>query len=113
MIKHHDSRHSTDDDPSVDYETGKLKKSLEEPSFKELISWWKSEIGSDFMNLPKQYKAIKTMRANGFTDDHIKERALLMKNETFYREHGFDFMNVLSDFSKRKSAYAPMSIIIK
>ena len=109
MIKYNENRHSTDDLPAIDLETGESPKT-DKPDYKELMSFWKEEIGTNFMNLPKQYRAIKTMRANGFSDEDIKDRALLMKSETFYREHGFDFMGVLSDFSRRKSVSSVTSI---
>lgn len=54
-----------------------------------------------FLNRPKQYKALNTMRANGVTAVDIEECIDKMLTKEFYKENGWDMVNVMSELSKK------------
>lgn len=101
-----DSRSFSDEyEPVIDAESGVAVKSKPTSGvgkqYQEILVWAAQQRGSGFVNIAKQYAAMKKMRLAGITPVAIKERWLEMADKPFWQENGYDFTNVLSTFDKK------------
>lgn len=98
MQKYQESRHSTDDEPVVDLDSGEIVKKGKlnlSGTYKKLCEWAENQTGKKFTNYPKQFKALKEMRELGLTPDDVKKKWSEMQ-EGFWKDKDFDFMTVRS-----------------
>lgn len=68
-----------------------------------LLKWAQDRRGSKFPNVPKQFKAMKQMRAAGVTPESIKTRWEELENDKFYQDKGLDFASISSSFDRKPS----------
>ena len=71
---------------------------------KQLISWAAERRSNDFKfpNFAKQLKGLNMMKSAGITPTEIKDRWIEMEEDRYWKEHGFDFMNVVNSFNKKR-----------
>lgn len=101
------NQYSEDGDSVVDIETGEMVGEEEsrpgfDKRYRDLTRWAEDRRGSKFVNIPKQYAAMKKMRNAGIGPGEIKERWEELEEDAYFQEHGFDFMNVAASFDKRR-----------
>ncbi len=83
--------------------TGYTKAALE--AYKKMVAWAEAERGFPFLkgDILKQYKAFKIAKDNGLKSGQLQERWLEMAEDKFWGEKGFDWMNVVASFNKKRS----------
>lgn len=69
-----------------------------------LVRWAESERGFPFLTteVGKQLKALKLAKQNGLTGVELKERWEELSTDKFWSVNGFDWMNVVQSFNKRR-----------
>ncbi len=73
-------------------------------AYNELIAWSENERGFKFLktDIKKQYKAFKIANDNKITREQLIEMWEEMAATKFWQGAGFDWMNVINQFSKKK-----------
>ena len=79
-----------------------LKK--EQLIYEPLIQWSEKERGFKFLATErgKQYKSLKLANQNGLNITELKDRWDDFSTDKFWSKKGFDWMNVVLDFNKRR-----------
>lgn len=88
----------------VDLETGEMqedKKPAIKKKMDELIKWAENHRGFKFVNYPKQRSALKKMREAGISPRQIRDRWIQMALDEYWKDKGFDFMNVCTSFDRK------------
>ncbi len=94
-------------DPQIDLETGEeivpAKKIKATDKFWELINWSTKRRGAPFLKqaIKKQFKAFAIAKDNKIGPTDLKERWIEMEDDKFWRNAGFDWMDVVTSFSKK------------
>lgn len=105
-IRAYDENNPGDYTPSVDADSGELIQAPVEKnysaSYKALLEWAVNRTGRKFVNIPKQYAAMKKMRAVGISKEDIQLRWIELESQPFYEKNGMDFMTVASSFDKKQ-----------
>lgn len=70
-------------------------------AMRNLLKWGEDRRQKKFVNYPKQYKAMKLMKVANISPTQIKDRWVELEGEKYWRDRGFDFMDVASSFDKR------------
>lgn len=78
------------------------KSKKESKGVEELIRWSEQERGFKFKSLPKQKKALRLIADMRIPLGDVKARWHKLSQETYFQEHGFDWMNVFSSFDKKR-----------
>jgi len=68
---------------------------------KDLLKWAEDRRGTMFSFPTKQFKAMQIMIEAKKTPNEIKNRWVELETDNFYKDRGFDFMDVASSFDKR------------
>jgi len=73
-------------------------------AYDELIAWSENERGFPFLKTArgKQYAAFKIANENGITRDELIERWEEMSTEKFWKQNGYDWMNVVTSFNTKR-----------
>lgn len=66
-----------------------------------LIHWAENRRGGKFLAMVKQLTAISKMKNAGIDPEQIKNRWVDMESDPFWKEKGFDFVNVASSFDRK------------
>ena len=76
----------------------------EKLAYLPLVRWAEAERGFPFLTteVGKQLKALKLAKQNGLTALELKERWNEFTEDKFWSVKGFDWMNVVQDFNKRR-----------
>lgn len=88
----------------VDLDTGEKARTKDGnvmKGMKELLSWAESRRGSKFINVGKQFKAMKTMRLAGVSMSKVKNRWDDMEKDSYWSKRGFDFADVANNLDKK------------
>lgn len=89
----------------IDYET---REEVKDPldnlggKMQDLLHWAENREGRKFLNIKKQYTAMKKMREAGIQPAEIKQRWIELASEDFHKKVGLDFMMVCSSFDKKR-----------
>jgi hypothetical protein len=72
-------------------------------AYDELIAWSEKERGFPFLKTKrgKQYAAFRVANENGLTRDQLIERWEEMSTEKFWKQNGYDWMNVVDSFNTK------------
>lgn len=107
---HHNSVSNSDNintaqsaDFTLEDEDAKPKKATKSANaeYEDGLQWAEKRTGRKFVNRVKQYSALKKAKANGISVEQLVRRWKELEDESFYQEHGLDWMMVLSSFDKR------------
>ncbi len=69
--------------------------------YDEMVRWLEKQTGVKVVNRVKQYAHLKKARTAGILPKRLKDRALELLDEPFYREKGMDWGSVVSSFDRR------------
>lgn len=69
--------------------------------YQELVEWLRDLTGAPMPVLGKQYAALKRAREADISVTRLKDRAEELMTDSFYRDKGFDWADVVSSFNKR------------
>lgn len=83
--------------PKVDEDPSSKKKNL----LIELLEWSVERRGGKFANVPKQMRALGTFKKLEISPQRVKNRWVEMERDSFWKEKGFDWQNVLNSFDKK------------
>jgi len=89
----------------IDADTGVVERKFRSGvglAMKDLLKWLEGRRKGTFINVGKQYNAMKMMRLAGITPDRIKARCVDLEKDKYYGERGFDFMDVANSFDKKR-----------
>ncbi len=74
------------------------------PQYLDLLTWSEERRGYKFIRpATKQFKAFKIARLNGIQPSDLKQRWGELENDSFWKEKGFDWMDVVMSFNKKKA----------
>lgn len=88
-------------------ETSSVKEPEDDPritaGYKSMIAWAESQRGFPFLkgSTLKQFKALKVARESGIKSTPLKERWVEFSEDEFWKDKGFDWMDVVRSFNKR------------
>lgn len=72
-----------------------------EKEYEELCVWLEGKTGVRIVNRKKQYKNLANAKNADISRDRLKERALELMCEAYFKEHGIDWGNVVSSFDRK------------
>jgi hypothetical protein len=105
QFNYSEDKHSDEYEDVIDIETGEKAKPAPKANASEtmrnILTWAEGRRGGKFINYPKQIKAFALMRKAGKTPQQVKDRWCDMEVDPFWKERGFDFMDVANSFNKR------------
>lgn len=107
MGKYREDKPSDEYETVVDADTGatvyEATPNLSE-KYKEMIAWAENRRGSQFLlqMLKKQYKAFKIARENNINPSDLKNRWVEFEDDSFRKRVGFDWMDVVLSFNKKR-----------
>lgn len=83
--------------------TSKIPKK-EREAYEALVRWSEQERGFKFLASKrlKQYKALKDAKKNGLKGQELMDRWQEMASDPFWEKAGFDWMNVVDSFNKKR-----------
>ena len=85
-FKYNENAHTDTFEDVIDSDTGQVAKAVPKTStskvFKEITDWASKRRGSAFVNLPKQYKALSSMKNAGITPNDIMNRWSEMETDS-------------------------------
>lgn len=96
------------EEPTIDLFSGEFRvetldspKKKQQSTFTKLISWAEERRGGKFVSYSKQMKALSMAKSSGIPPTAVMERWEEFENDKYWKEKGFDFLNVISSFDKR------------
>jgi len=105
-FNYNESKHSDSYEETIDLETGdkvreafKVNKNI---AYKKMIEWAEKRRGFVFMNIPKQKKAFSQAVKYGIQPSSLYDRWEEYEKDKFWIGKGFDWMDVVVSFNKRK-----------
>ncbi len=104
-FNYNESNSSDSYEEAIDIDSGEkveAKKTNKSQVYKAMCDWAEARRGFPFLSIPKQYKALAIARNAGIVPDRIKNRWSEMEEDRFWKEKGFDFMDVVRSFEKKQ-----------
>lgn len=108
-MKHYsESEFSDTGEAQIDAETGEaaveVKKTKATDKYWEMINWSTDRRGSPFLKqtIKKQFKAFSVAKDNKISPVDLKDRWIKMESDKFWIEKGFDWMDVVLSFNKKR-----------
>ena len=105
MLNHDNRKFDSDYEPVVN-EDGEKVESPQNPNIskamRELLKWAEERRGGKFINIGKQFKAMKLLRLAKINPTQIKERWEELESDKYYRQKGFDFADIANNFDKKR-----------
>ncbi len=105
MGKYNESDSSDSYEEVIDSDSGEIvvdKKSNTNKIYWDLIKWAEERRGFKFLNVKKQFKAFKIAKDAGIEPKRIVDRWYEFEKDKFWSNTGFDFLDVVNNFNKRK-----------
>jgi len=87
----------------IDSETGdEIRATLKaKNSMLKLLRWAEKRKGMPFANAGKQFKAMKMAKTAGYDSRDLALKWLEMEEDKYWRNKGFDFMNIINELDKK------------
>ena len=89
----------------IDSDTGQkigIPKTNANKVFWELLAWAEKRRGFKFLNVKKQFKAFSIAKTANITPNELMNRWAEFEKDKFWKEKGFDFFDVVNNFSKKR-----------
>ena len=89
----------------IDSDTGQkigIPKTNANKVFWELLAWAEKRRGFKFLNVKKQFKAFSIAKTSNITPNELMNRWSEFEKDKFWKEKGFDFFDVVNNFSKKR-----------
>lgn len=111
-LNNYNEANPPDDLPSIDSDSRELRspspsaaKGGSKEKYWQMIGWAETRRGSKFLkqSIPKQFKAFNIALTNGIKPVELKARWLEFEGDKFRIEKGWDWMDVVMSFNKKRN----------